>query len=276
MSAFILRGVLLPLIFFISFNIYAEKSADDLYSVFYSDGESYSKWLKSDRNNTFKDIFISLYNLPEKNRRKYSHNVDIKVLDSFSDKKTNNAYTYLEFSDRTSVNFVIWGIKSGSIKINGAERGDIKINKDTGFALLKGTFEKGVYFISFMIEERFKGVPVIILSDKKVRTSERGFNRNAASSVRIYTIKARYPEIEFSALYSGFCFPYGKETDRAMFYSLSLKKDFPEKSGPLLYDLLQLTLNDKSFSKLKKIGFSEKELKWWKEQLFKKEVCSYE
>ena len=277
MSGFILRGVLLPLIFLITFQIYAENLVNELFDVFYSDLKSYSKWVGSNQDNTFKDIFINLYNLPSVGKRKYSNNVEIKLLDGLSESKVQNAYSYLEFTNRTSVNFVIWGIKSGSIKINGAEKGDIKVKNDTGFALLKATFEKGVYFISIKIRERFPGVPVIVLSDRKVKTSERGFNREAASIAKIYNIKARYPGVEISALYSGFCFPYGRESSRDVFYSLSLKKDFPEKAGnSLLHKLYSLIVNDKGILELKKTGFRKKQLEWWKKQLFEKEVCAYE
>lgn len=276
MFGFNLRGVLLPLIFFITLQINAQAKISSLYDVFYQDLKSYSRWVKSERDNTFKDIFVQLYNLPSKRQRKYSQKVDLKVMESFSDSKANTAYTYLEFKSRTSVNFVIWGVKKGSVKINGSKKGDIKINNDTGFALLKGTFEKGVYFISFKIKERFKGVPVVVLSDKKVKEAKRGFNRNASSSAKIYNIKARYPEVRVSQLYRGFCFPFEQKEHRDLFYSLSMKKELSEQQKrALIFKLFQLTVNEKA-DKLKKAGFSKNQLNWWKGKMFKNEVCSYE
>jgi len=272
-----LRGVLLPLIFFVTIPVYAQNPIRELYDVFYSDMKSYEKWLKSDRENTLKDVFINLYNLPANGKRKYSNDVKIKVHKGLSDDSIQNAYTYLEFNERTNVNLVIWGIKKGTVKINGAERGTIAINSDTGFAVLKGVFEKGAYFVSFNIEKRFEGVPVKVLSDKKVKISQRGFNRKAACSVKLHNIKPRYPEVDLSGLYRGFCFPYSDENYRETFYSLMLKKEFrPDSRNSLFYNLYSLTVNDKNKSKLEKTGFDEKQIKWWKKQLFEKEVCGYE
>jgi len=268
---------LLPLIFFVTIPVYANKPIRELYDVFYNDMESYEKWLKSDRNNTFKDVFINLYNLPENGKRKYSNNVKIKVQKGLSDDSIHNAYTYLEFNKRSNVNFVIWGIKKGTVKINGAQRGTISINSDTGFVVLKGVFEKGAYLISFNIKKRFAGVPLKVLSDKKVKISPRGFNRKAACSVKLYNIKPKYPEVDLSHLYRGFCFPYSKENHREMFYALMLKKEFqPNSRNSLFYNLYSLTVNDKNKSRLKKAGFDEKQINWWKKQLFEKEVCGYE
>lgn len=272
-----LRGVLLPLIFFVTIPVFAQKPISELYDVFYSDMKSYEKWLKSDRNNTLKDIFINLYNLPANGKRKYSDNIKVKVQKGLSDNKVQNAYTYLEFNERSNVNLVIWGIKKGTVKINGAERGAISIDSDTGFAVLKGVFEKGAYFISFNIKKRFPGVPVKVISDKKVKISQRGFNRNAACSVKLYNIKPRYPEVDLSGLYSGFCFPYSNENYREIFYALILKKEFQSDSkDSLFYNLYSLTVNDKNKSILKKAGFNEEQIDWWKKQLFEKEVCGYE
>jgi len=277
MSVSFLRGVLLPLIFFLTLPVFAQTSISELYDVFYKDIKSYVKWVKSDRQNTFKDIFIDLYNLPLKNKRKYSNDVKIKVIKGLSNSSIHNAYMYLEFNQRKSVNLVIWGVKKGSIKINGAIRGKIDIDHDTGFSLLKGTFEKGVYFISINITERFVGVPVKVLSDKKLRMSKRGFNRNAACTTKLYNIKARYPKVDLSSIYSGYCFPYSKDEDRETFYSLTLKKDFSAKSTKsLFFGLYSLTVNDKRKSDLKKLGFDEDMIKWWKKRLFEKEVCGYE
>lgn len=277
MLSLILRGVLLPLIFFITFQADAKSSTGDLYNVFYLDLKSYDEWVKSDRNNTFKDIFIKLYNLPAKNRRKFSNSLNLKVIDSFSDDKVNTAYTYLEFKSRTSVDFVIWGIKSGSVKINGSKKGDIDIKNDTGFALLKGTFEKGVYFVSVKIVERFKGVPIIVLSNKKVETAQRGFNRKADCSAKTFNVKAGYPEVDVSGLYSGFCFPYADAKDKRIFYNLTLRThDIEKTDSSLLYGLFQLKNSEHSIQELKKQGFTEKQLDWWKERIYKEEVCSYE
>lgn len=272
-----LRGVLLPLIFFVTIPIHAQKPISELYDVFYNDINSYKKWLKSDRSNTIKDVFINLYNLPANGERKYSNNVKIKVHEGLSDGNIQNAYSYLEFNERSNVNLVIWGIREGTVKINGAERGTISKDSDTGFALLKGVFEKGAYFISFNIKKRFAGVPVKVLSDKKVKISQRGFNRKAVCSVKLYNIKPKYPEVNLSDLYRGFCFPYSKENYRKTFYTLMLKKESqPDNRNSLFYNLYALTVNDKNKSKLEKVGFDEKQIKWWKKQLFEKEVCGYE
>jgi len=66
-SIFIRGAFLLPLFF----SVFFIKGSDltSYFQVFYNDADQYDKWLLSDRNDEFKDIFISLFDLPHKNKR---------------------------------------------------------------------------------------------------------------------------------------------------------------------------------------------------------------
>ncbi|HPA55865.1 MAG TPA: hypothetical protein PLX56_00710 [bacterium] len=271
------RGALLLPFFFLSFNsLKGDDGLSNYYALFFSDADKYDKWLATDKNDRFKDIFISLYYLPDKGKRIFSNEIELRIIDSYS-KNESYGYFYAEIGSQTPVEFIIYGIKKGEISINGSKKGDIKIENETGYSHLKGTFEKGVYFVSVKIEKKMDGLPVKVLSNKKLKLSEgRGFTKDAASRFFLTNISKKSVRNIFSKLYKGFCFPYNNtdSDSKELFFSISTRKDLTEvRSNKLIYFLSSLAGRSSVEEKLKKIGFSSIQIDWWKKSFFEREVC---
>lgn len=246
------------------------------FSVFFTDVDKYEKWVSADKNDRLKDIFLSLYYLPDKGKRIFSNEIELKIIDSYS-KKESYGYFYTEIVSQTPVEFIIYGIRKGEITINGSKKGDIKIENETGYSHLKGTFEKGVYFVSVKIEKRMEGFPVKVLSNKKFKISEgRGFTKDASSKFFLTNVSKRSADNVFSTLYKGFCFPYNSSDSDAkhLFFSISTRKDVSEiGSNLLIYFLYSLAGRSSVEEKLKKIGFSSMQIDFWRKSFFEREVC---
>ncbi len=273
-----LRGALLLPFFLMSFIYGASISPDTYYSVFYSNIQEYDKWLNSHKNDHFKDIFIAAYNLPSKGRRKFSFNPDMRIIESYT-KDEKYGYIYLEFKTRTNVEMIVSGIKKGTLTINGSKRGDISLEKDSDYVLIHGVFEKGIYFFSLNIIEKFENIPVAALSNRKLSLSKnRGFNRAASANVKVSNIKSSFPGGVFSQLYGGFCFPFDESNpgSRKSFHKLWKKNDTAIKDNSRLIKMLfRASENSNSAETLKKLGFSHDQLSWWQEKFNMNEVCKY-
>lgn len=277
MRPFLKGSFLLPLFFF-CFNIYAQDSLGAYYQLFYQGTKEYSKWLETEKNDHFKEIFAELYRLPQSSVRKYSRPVKFKELDGISG-KTSYLYIYIEAEQRMSAGILFYGIEKGEVSVNGSRRGKIDLQSDRGYALLQGTYEKGVYFISVKINEKNKRTGITVLSDKKLKISEkRGFTRDAASSLEVKNLDSKDKSGAFSRLFSTFCFPHTEEAagTRETFFDIVFKNP-KEHSKKTLVELLISSKNDKkSLSELKKLGFSDKNLNWWQEHFLQKGVCEHE
>lgn len=277
-SIFIRGAFLLPLFF----SVFFIKGSDltSYFQVFYNDADQYDKWLLSDRNDEFKDIFISLFDLPHKNKRTNRYNVKTKIIESYS-KDSSYAYFYLSVSSATTVKMLIYGIKKGSVSVNGALRGEIGYGKFlSGHTSLSAELEKGIYFFSFRIDELMDGVPVKILSSKKPVYSEKaGFTKNASARIKVKNTVHDKTFNVFPFLYKSFCFPYvaDSDIDRELFFSVvSRDNTYPEQQTNLIFHLFYQSNSEKSKDILIKTGFNDKKLIKWRKKVFEKEVCSYD
>ena len=277
MNSLFKRGALLPL-FFLCFSLYAETSLDAYYKVFYMKPEKYQEWLKTDKNDSFKEVFATLYGLPTLKSRKFGNVPEFKEIQGLSG-KTSYLYLYLEFTGRTEAAILFHGIKKGEISVNGMSRGKISLSSDLGYAVLKGTYETGVYFVSVEINEKNEKTGITVLSDKTLKSSvQRGFTKSAASKLTIQNFDKRDKSGVFSAFFDTFCFPYFEDMpgSRELFFEMA--DNSSEMTGTkTLISLLRSSEKDKgAFNKLKKLGFSEKKLKMWQDRFLKKGVCGNE
>jgi hypothetical protein len=276
MRVFLKRGALLPL-FFLCFSLFAESSLNDYFQVFYQKPESFSAWLKKDKKDNFKDVFINLYNLPALKARKFTHEHKVKEIPGLSG-KTSYVYFYFEFESRTDAELLFYGIKNGEISVNGMSRGRISVLSDRGYSVLKGTYEKGIYFISVEVIEKNDNTGIVVLSDKKLKNSEkRGFTKSAKSTLSVRNFDNSDKSGTFSMLFGSFCFPYFENIagSRDVFFEI-LNKNEKIESRLLIAQLYSSKENEKSSKLLKKIGFLDKNLNFWQEKFLNREVCRYE
>ena len=273
----ILKGsFLLPLIFFYFYS-FAESSLNDYFQVFYQKPEAFSAWLKKDKKDSFKDVFISLYNLPSLKARKFDNAQKVKEIQGLSG-KTSYLYFYFEFESRTDAELLFYGIKSGEISVNGMSRGRISVSSDRGYSVLKGTYEKGIYFVSVEITGKNENTGIVVLSDKKLKTSEkRGFTKSAKSTLSVKNFDNPDKSGTFSMLFRAFCFPYFEEipASKEVFFEM-LNKEKGTENKLLISLLFSSKENEKSLKSLKKAGFSDKNIDFWQEKFLNKEVCKYE
>ncbi|MBP5406761.1 hypothetical protein J6Z19_06400 [bacterium] len=274
----IFKGSFVLPFFFFCFYAFAESSLSDYFEVFYQKPEAYSVWLKNDKKDTFKDIFISLYDLPASKARKFSHAQKVEEIQGFSG-KASYVYFYFEFESRTDAGLLFYGIKNGEVSVNGMKRGTISVLSDRGYSVLKGTYEKGIYFVSVKVTEKNDKTGIVVLSDKKLKNSEkRGFTKSAKSALSVKNFDNSDKSGTFSALFSTFCFPYFEDIadSREVFFEILGKNSDVEKKNPLIL-LLYSAKNDGKYSKtLKKLGFSDKNLSAWQENFLNKGVCNHE
>lgn len=277
MRVFLKRGALLPL-FFLCFSLFAENSLNDYFQVFYQKPESFSAWLRKDQKDNFKDVFISLYNLPALKARKFGNAQKVKEIQGLSG-KTSYIYFYFEFESRTDAELLFYGIKNGEISVNGMSRGRISVSSDRGYSVLKGTYEKGIYFVTVEIIEKNENTGIVVLSDKKLKNSEkRGFTKSAKSTLAVKNSDNPDKSGTFSMMFRTFCFPYFEDiaASREVFFEISGKENENENKQLLISLLHSSKENEKSSKTLKKIGFSDKNLNFWQENFLNKEVCKYE
>jgi len=271
------RGALLPL-FFLCFSVYAESSLEDYYRVFYFPHTKYQAWLKTDKNDSFKEVFASLYNIPFSKTRKFGNTPKFQEIKGLSG-KTSYLYLYIEIPAHTDAAILFHGIKKGEISVNGMKRGKISLASDRGYAVLKGTYEKGIYFVSVRIEEKNKKTGITVLSDKNLKSAvKQGFTKSAKSSLSLKNFDSKDNSNAFSAFLDSFCFPYFEEIpdSRELFFEMT--ENSPETTdGKTLISLIRSSKNSKdSLKSLKKLGFTEKNLEIWQENFLKKGVCEHE
>ena len=200
MSSFLKRGALLPL-FFLCFSLNAESSLEEYYKVFYLQPAKYQEWLKANKNDSFKEVFITLYNLPSVKARKFGNEPKFQEIQGLSG-KTSYIYLYIEIQARTVASILFHGIKSGEISVNGMKRGRISLSSDRGYAVLKGTYEKGIYFVSVKVEEKNEKTGITVLSDKSLKsTQKQGFTKSASSALSVKNFENSDKSGSFSTFY---------------------------------------------------------------------------
>lgn len=277
MGSFLKRGALLPL-FFLCFSVYAESSLEDYYRVFYLPQTKYQAWLKTDKNDSFKDVFAALYNLPFSKIRKFENLPKFKEIQGLSG-KTSYLYLYIEIPARTDAAILFHGIKKGEISVNGMKRGRISLSSDRGYALLKGTYEKGIYFVSVKVEEKNDKTGITVLSDKNLKsTVKQGFTKSAKSNLSLKNVDSKDKSNTFSAFLGSFCFPYFEDIPESKELFFEMTENSSETAdGKTLISLIRSSKSSKdSLKSLKKLGFTEKDLEIWQEKFLKEGVCEHE
>jgi hypothetical protein len=277
MGSFLKRGALLPL-FFLCFSVYAESSLEDYYRVFYLPQTKYQAWLKTDKNDSFKDVFAALYNLPFSKIRKFGNLPKFKEIQGLSG-KTSYLYLYIEIPARTDAAILFHGIKKGEISVNGMKRGRISLSSDRGYALLKGTYEKGIYFVSVKVEEKNEKTGITVLSDKNLKsTVKQGFTKSAKSNLSLKNVDSKDKSNTFSAFLGSFCFPYFEDIPESKELFFEMTENSSETAdGKTLISLIRSSKSSKdSLKSLKKLGFTEKDLEIWQEKFLKEGVCEHE
>lgn len=277
MGSFLKRGALLPL-FFLCFSVYAESSLEDYYRVFYLPQTKYQAWLKTDKNDSFKDVFAALYNLPFSKVRKFGNLPKFKEIQGLSG-KTSYLYLYIEIPARTDAAILFHGIKKGEISVNGMKRGRISLSSDRGYALLKGTYEKGIYFVSVKVEEKNDKTGITVLSDKNLKsTVKQGFTKSAKSNLSLKNVDSKDKSNTFSAFLGSFCFPYFEDIPESKELFFEMTENSSETAdGKMLISLIRSSKsNENSLKSLKKLGFTEKDLEIWQEKFLKEGVCEHE
>lgn len=276
MISLLKRGALLPL-FFLCFSLYAESSLEDYYRVFYMPPAKYKTWLQTDINDSFKEVFVTLYGLPLSKTRKYVNLPKFKEIQGLSG-KTSYIYLYIEITSHTDAAILFHGIKKGEISVNGAKRGNISISSDRGYAVLKGTYEKGIYFVSVKIEEKNEKTGITVLSDKNLKSAiKQGFTKAAASKLTVKNFDSRDKSNAFSSFFDSFCFPYFEDISdsRELFFAMADRVEISDNKT--LISLLRSSKNNTEFVKsLKKLGFTEKSIEIWQEKFFKEGFCGHE
>lgn len=277
MISFLKRGALLPL-FFLCFSLNAESSLEEYYKVFYLQPAKYNEWLKANKNDSFKEVFATLYNLPFSKVRKFGYAPEFKEIQGLSG-KSSYVYLYIEFAGHTDAAILFHGIKSGEISVNGMKRGKISLESDRGYTVLKGTYEKGIYFISVKVNEKNEKTGITLLSDKNLKSAlKQGFTKSASSSLTVKNFDSKDKSGAFSTFLNSFCFPYFEDIpdSRELFFDMA--ENSQETSGNIaLISLLRSSKESEDATKsLKKLGFTEKSIKLWQENFLKKGVCEHE
>ncbi len=277
MSSLLKRGAWLPL-FFLCFSLYAENSLADYYRVFYLPSAKYQAWLKTDKNDSFKEVFASHYGLPFSKVRKFGNTPKFKEIQGLSG-KTSYLYLYIEIPSRTDAAILFHGIKKGEISVNGMKRGRISLASDRGYAVLKGTYEKGIYFISVKVEEKNEKTGITVLSDKNLKSAARqGFTKAAKSNLSMKNFDSRDKSNAFSLFLGSFCFPYFEDIpeSKELFFEMTGNSQETSESKTLISLIRSSKSSKDSVNSLKKLGFTEKNLEIWQENFFKKGVCKHE
>ena len=277
MRSFLKRGALLPL-FFLCYSLYAESSLEDYYRVFYLPHTKYQTWLKTDKNDSFKEVFATLYNLPFSKVHKFGNFPKSKEIQGLSG-KTSYLYLYIEIPAHTDAAILFHGIKKGEVSVNGMKRGKISLSSDRGYAVLKGTYEKGIYFMSVKIEEKNEKTGITVLSDKNLKsTVKQGFTKSAKSNLSLKNFDSKDKSNAFSAFFDSFCFPYFEDIpeSKELFFEMTENNSETAESKTLISLIRSAKSNKDSLKSLKKLGFTEKNIEIWQENFLKQGVCGDE
>lgn len=159
------------------------------------------------------------------------------------------------------------------------KRGRISLSSDRGYALLKGTYEKGIYFVSVKVEEKNDKTGITVLSDKNLKsTVKQGFTKSAKSNLSLKNVDSKDKSSTFSAFFDSFCFPYFEDIPESKELFFEMTENSSETAdGKTLISLIRSSKSSKdSLKSLKKLGFTEKDLEIWQEKFLKEGVCEHE
>ncbi len=259
----LLRGALLLPIFFYTILLNAE---EPLLCAFYNTPLTFTSFLKSEKNEYTKDIFIHRYHLPLSGR-KYKYDFSLKKVDSFTDDK-ENYYLYIKCDKNCSFSVLFGGIKNGVISINGSKRGDIDIDSAYGYSLMTLNLSKGIYFFSLLINEKYEEFPLTMLSDSIVNVSDKnGFNKDSKASATLRNINTKNKLLFEDAMFKRFCFPYCGFSSG----NISAEINILNFSGytasfdklPVIVLLSRVAYDRNIADYLKKLGFTSDDIAWW-------------
>ena len=155
----------------------------------------------------------------------------------------------------------------------------ISLSSDRGYAVLNGTYEQGIYFISVRVDEKNEKTGITVLSDKTLKNAEKhGFTKSAASTLTVKNFDSKDKSGAFSTFLDSFCFPYFEDipNSRGLFFEMTdnTRESFGSK---MLISLLRSSKDDKeALNSLKKLGFTETSIQLWQEKFLKKGVCGHE
>ena len=232
----------------------------------------YQEWLKTGRNDSFKEVFATLYGLPISKMRKFDNATKFKEIQGLSG-RTSYVYLYIEIPNHTDASILFHGIKSGEVSVNGMKRGRISLSSDRGYAVLKGTYETGIYFVSVKVEEKNEKTGITVLSDKALKSTEKqGFTKSAASTLALKNFDSKDKSGAFSTFFSSFCFPYFEDMPESRELFFAMAENASETVGDnTLISLLRSSKNSaESLKLLKKMGFTENSIDAWQEKFLKK------
>lgn len=236
-----------------------------LYTLFDHPTTYMTHWLKQDRNSVAKDLFIFYNHLPNR-YRKYSKNVALHTNKSV-DGKFEYRSIVISIKRKTTISFLLGGVKHGKITINGRLRKEIKTTSPIDPVVFKATFIPGNYLLVITVKERFASdIDPILLSTKKIhRNTKASFTKNAKVTTSFSSIAPPQYHKLFTDWHLRHCFPRPFATKE--------RKKGSEKQ--LLHTiLLQDNYSEEHLALLKKTGFSTAMISWWHKEFITKGVCN--
>lgn len=247
----------------------------DLYAVFDMPVNHYRKWAQKDKRSYLKDLFIWRYRLPH-NSRKFDNHIPVVKVKSVAKENRSYYYAYLNIKRHRSLKLLLQGVKKGSLMINGEPRGEITGESYMDYAVIQAGFVPGRYLFSISCEDCSDIVTPLLISNQKIEISEkRAFNSRTSASIKIINAKKKGSPL-FEILYQGWCFPSEKESKMEFYLKKTYDKQKKKQREKTLFEILVHAQDRSAVTSLKKAGFSDSMIKWWRNMTQKKTVCGYE
>ncbi|HNT28105.1 MAG TPA: hypothetical protein PKH10_08000 [bacterium] len=260
---------MLPLLFVLcSFPVFAATSTasyTDLYRVFHMPLSEVPGWLKKNKGDRLKDLFLARYHLPL-TARGAMQRVPLDIARSYNE-GYQYATLYIEAPKKETFFFLLSGILKGTIAVNGEQKGTLSPAHPFDHSTIELTLEPGVYSVLFAFEPLSCDGQFILLTDRAITYASRGFTRNFRSTLKVREHPC--PKRELAEwLYERRIFPFSQDDDHTYAATrtvddpeATVENDFCEKT-PLLV-LLRHAKDRKAREMLSGIGFDEKALEWW-------------
>lgn len=277
MNGIPIRGArtVLPLLFMLGvLPVFAATAPSyaDLYRVFSMPLSEASGWLKKDKGDRVKDIFLARYHLPLAFRGGIQR-ISVEVVKSYNAAQEYASF-YIEAPKRETCVFFVSGILKGAVVVNGEQKGVLSPAGPFDHSTIELTMEPGIYSVLFSFERPSRDASIVVLADRPVTFSSRGFTKNFRSSVKVREHSCPEGEL-LEWLYEKRVFPAPQDDDRGYkagrsFYEEpdAMVDNMMDEKTPLLF-LLRHSKEKKAQEMLKAIGFDEKELEWWERFLGK-------
>ncbi len=259
----------LPLLFVLCvFPIFAATPATsyaDLYRVFHMPLSDVSGWLKKDKGDRVKDLFLARYHLPLTGRGGIQR-IPLDVVKSYNE-GLRYAPLCVEAPKKETFLFLFSGIFRGTIAVNGEQKGVFSPEHPFDHSTTELTLDPGVYSVLFTFEPPARDEAPLLLADRPITYASRGFTKNFRSSLKVR--EHPFPERELAGwLYENGILPSSQDDDlgyavtRAVDDPTATIKDGLSEKTPLLV-LLRHTEDKKAREMLKRIGFDDEALEWW-------------